>query len=184
MWNSWMYSPARVWMGFWFKLLSRLTKRAHRGGVRWLLTRTMQAVCTDGHFDTKKGQETKNTVGPALHNASPQGGCTFKTRLRIATEARRDWGQRARRNHAPHTSAASRQLPDAQERLKTLIQMCSIRATCVTIENSLQARAIETLTTCLCGELIGVTYISLLCISSMRSVKRTSRFLSQKPSAS
>lgn len=30
----------------------------------------------------------------------------------------------------------------------------------------------------------GATHISLLCISSMRSVKRTSLFLSQKPSAS
>ncbi len=63
-----MYFPARVWTGFWHDLLSCLTKSAHKGGEQWLrpagVTQTMQAVCTDGHFDTKKAQETKTLGGP------------------------------------------------------------------------------------------------------------------------
>lgn len=43
-------------------------KRVHKGGEQRLrpagVTQTMQAVCTDGHFDTKKAQETKTQEGP------------------------------------------------------------------------------------------------------------------------
>lgn len=48
-------------------LLSCLTELAHKAG-EWRLrpagvAETMQAVCTDGHFDTKKAQEAKTRGG-------------------------------------------------------------------------------------------------------------------------
>ena len=57
--RSAFYSTCLI--GLWHNLLSHLTKLAHEGG--WLrpagVIETMRAICTDGHFDTKKGQETK-----------------------------------------------------------------------------------------------------------------------------
>lgn len=57
-----------------------------KGGERWLrpagVIQTMQAVCTDGHFDTKKAQETE-TQGDQTPDSTKQphrGDCTCKAR--------------------------------------------------------------------------------------------------------
>lgn len=92
------------------------------------------------------------------------------------TESRRESGQRARHHQVPHSSAASR--PPVSSWIDApaaFSQMCSIINTWLT-KGEPQRNPPHML--------LWVTYVSLLCISSMRSVKRTSRFLSQKPSAS
>lgn len=126
----------------------------------------------------KESPRNQNTGGGPDSTMLPHREAALVRPGRTWTAARRDSGQRARHNPVLHTSATSRQI--ALERLKLSFQTYSIITICITIENS----TIEILTTCRCDVQIGVTYISLLCINSMRSVKRTSRFLSQKPSAS
>lgn len=106
--------PARVWMGFGHILLSCLTKLAHKGGKQWLrpagVTQTMQAVCTDGHFDTKKAQETKTQGGGPDSTMLPHREAALLRPGGTWTAARRDSGQRARHNPVLHTSATSRQM--------------------------------------------------------------------------
>lgn len=102
------------------------------------------------------------------HNAAPQGGCTCKARPRRDwMAARHDSGQRAPHNPGLHTCGALCRLPDAPRRL----ELCFSHKH----DNGEPGHM---------SPQIRGTYISLLCINSMRSVKRTSRFRSQKPSAS
>lgn len=105
----------------------------------------MQPVCTDGYFDTKKAQENRNAGGTRLHNAAPpqQRGRTCKagtgcTPRAAYLDARQTcFGGRGHDVTRPlHTSAASRQSPDAPGRLK-LPFMCSIITICITIDDSL-----------------------------------------------
>lgn len=102
------------------------------------------------------------------HNAAPQGGCTCKARPRRDwMAARHDSGQRAPQNPGLHTCGALCRLPDAPRRLELYFSHK---------HDNGEPRHMS--------PQIRGTYISLLCINSMRSVKRTSRFRSQKPSAS
>lgn len=96
-----------------------------KGGERWLrpagVIQTTQAVCTDGHFDTKKAQETK-TKGDQTPQSSPTGETALvrsekvdPKKLHVWSPAcRRDSGQRARYNPALHTFTTC-QFPDALE---------------------------------------------------------------------
>ncbi len=147
---------------------------------------TMQAVCTDGHFNTKKAQETKSRE-TRLHNATPRGDLLIRPdwadpKNCIYGQATDEIQGRGHNVTRPSTLLLH---PASFQMHQTLTQMYSIITICITIENCLYVSTIEILTTCCrCNAQTGVTHISLLCINSMRSVKRTSRFLSQKPSAS
>lgn len=162
-------------------LLSCLTKLAHKAGEQRLrpagVTQTMQAVCTDGHSDTKKAQEAKTQGGP---------DSTMAPR-REAALARPDRGEPRQppdviQGKGRDITRSCTLLPPPTPVFRctgtsaSLIQTYSIITICITMEKSSPHVG---------GNVqMDVTYISLLCINSMRSVKRTSRFLSQKPSAS
>lgn len=62
-----------------------------------------------------------------------------------------------------------------RQMFKSLVPTYSVRTVCIIKRKGPLSRRFS---------VTGATHISLLCISSMRSVKRTSLFLSQKPSAS
>lgn len=88
--NASTHLRACVLKGFWYNLLSRLTRRP--AGV----AQTTQAVYTDGHFDTHTKSPRKHNTGGT--DTTPQTTCTCKGRLsrprkpHYGTASRCDWG--------------------------------------------------------------------------------------------
>lgn len=139
---------------------------------------TMQAVCTDGHSSHKRKSPRKprrsaragGEGGTDPGSAAPLGG------LQPVGTGRGDrWGRGLDRCQTPFKVKGQdmSHTPDAPQRLEL---NCNAH-----VHNNGEWRPGHMATGFM--QMDG-THISLLCINSMRSVKRTSRFLSQKPSAS
>lgn len=131
------------------------------------VTQTIQAVCTDG---PRYKDSPKNPGEGGGGNDALQGGCAP---LR---------GEAGQAPDATQGKGRGEPQPGTLQRGPATVQMQTSESGLLHSNHERHKRKKGCLGPR--ASVTGATHISLLCISSMRSVKRTSLFLSQKPSAS